>query len=535
MHNNQKTRLQIEELENRASPACISLLDSSLMTLRSPSNLSDSFKAEDVTKYSTSYADDALNKEMFDFKNKCNLGSVVFSLNAFSPVNTTLNNTIETNKDLILLEQVLQLKSAMSGSSNNETSLGRGVYPGPSRPHITVYAGSSALNEDDEQGAGKPGWYLPVNWGDVDGDQWDLTVEPPSPTSETGPPQIGDKDDDYIPGPVGSYSGGSPYLFRFEVTASLIPLNVNKDGNVKLTFDTSKIRVWKSPTKKDGGQTGASTEVTSGTVFNWLNDMAPNGGKVTLYAEGIQGSSSFKDAFLKADLINVVAAQPPGAPDEVQVTTFEIASSGMFSGPKSTDNEYSFIIGQSSNNTLGINDYSIDAVCKYFRNCMEMQGTVTPPVVMNEVYPYAFQQPPQLGLNIVTFDAARHVYGADWGLKIATGEWEMLGGIHYRWTDDTGAAGKDISISGDSHIYYSDAPGFPEKNVAIYSDIIVMANYVNYFSANIYGSSFQVSKLEDWHAASQIQANNGNPNLLVRGLAANQMLGAGWMDIAVTP
>lgn len=346
------------------------------------------------------------------------------------------------------------------------------VYPGPSLPSIIVYTGTTTLPEIDEQGEGKPGWYLPVNWNDYDEDNWPRPGNTEIiPTADSGPVLSSDLFDEYIPGPSPNFTGGSPALFKFEVSANLVPIAEGKDGNVKLTFDTTKIKVWSTNTKKLDGANSSSSEIGSGSTFNWQCDMEPNGGKITLYAEGIAGSNSFKDAFLKAELTDVTNALPPGAPDEVQVTAFEVTTLGRYTGGKSSDNSWSFQTAPyASNELLGKIDYTQDALCRRFRNCMEMQGTVKPPVDQNQNLPYGFYPPGPLTPYIVKFGATRSAYGCEWGLRSSDNQWETATGSQgiakpqYVWSNDDLGGGLDVDVSTSSHIYYSDSPGWASNS-----------------------------------------------------------------------
>jgi hypothetical protein len=436
-------------------------------------------------------------------------------------------------------DSLSQMLSTLSNSSRRPTILpqsriGARREEVPSTVGLGMQAGNQTLSEANEQGQGKPGWYLPVNWSDDDDDGWaPASIKPPStvpPTANSGPVYAADMYDTFI-------SGGDKDLFEFRASLNLTPTSVlfPPNGDIKITYDTSKIKVWLTKDKSGG-------VFASGSLINFYDSSIQAQGYKSLYAEGIAGSASFKDSFIKAEAINLVFAVPANpAVDNVEVTVFEITNTGKYSGPKSGDNEYSFIQKNASNNMLGMISYNDpgEVVCLSFSNCMEMQGTVTPPVVQNEYYPYAYNQIPQLGeISIVTFDATRFAFGCDWRLRASDNQWEAIPGYQqYQWHNDT-TGGKDITISADSHIYLSDGPGIYGDNIpssALYKGYLQSLDFINSFSVQLYGEKYQVSNYQKWHSQIRVILNPNDSTKLIRGDSEDQLLGNGWIDIPLTP
>jgi hypothetical protein len=175
---------------------------------------------------------------------------------------------------------------------------------------------------------------------------------------------------------------------------------------------------------------------------------------------------------------------------------------------------------------------------------MEMQGTVKPPVVQNEYFPYGFfppGPPPPLSPYIVTFGATRSAYGCEWGLRSSDSQWETatnsngIAGPQYVWSNDDLGGGLDLTVSTGSHIYYSDTPGWGDNSTTKYKEVLQVTDFVNFFKVNLYGSPYIASDAAKWHTMTRVVTNPADTTKLIRGDAADQKLGDGWIDIPLTP
>jgi len=216
------------------------------------------------------------------------------------------------------------------------------------------------LGEKDEL---NPGLYIAANWDDDDGDGWQPNDNPPNGV------YTGDKADYHVYDAQKAPNGDDDFWVFF---LSIAPSNLS--GNVRLTYP-SNVAVWETRTKKK--ESGTSSEVPSGSEYSVAQ--LPK----TLYVEGVSGSSTFRDVELKATWL------PKSFSDFVKVTVFEVDLTGKFGfGGQQLDNEvkHSYFEGSSDNNGKiswddgnGNGEYGDpDPNCKYFHNCMECQGTVSP-------------------------------------------------------------------------------------------------------------------------------------------------------------
>lgn len=316
-----------------------------------------------------------------------------------------------------------------------------------------LYGNNQSLSEDFEEGANAPGWYLPVNWSDDDKDGWSNNGTPPNAMYTP------DKDDPYI-------AGGDRDLFKFGISLGIPqpPAQGQLVGKLKLTYDTAKIKVYRTNTKGAVDNPNQSSLIASETVFTNIE----LGENPHFYAEGIAGSTAFKDAFIKVEVTLVPDdVQMERQSDKVEVTVFEATQVGFFEGPQQADNQarFSHAAIKGSSDVNGIRSWDTpDANCVGFHNCMELQATIKPGVPTSGFNPYqgmvnlsdpvaAFQ---------VTWSMHREKFVAVWD-KVGESAWSPLfASQHQKWTPDdsvaTGNADLDLTIE-NNHIYFIDVSG----------------------------------------------------------------------------
>jgi hypothetical protein len=162
------------------------------------------------------------------------------------------------------------------------------------------------LSETEEE---DPGWYINVNWDDDDKDGWNPDDHSPGATYTP------DKDDALV---SGNGCAEDDDLWKF--TVEIVPSSMH--GPVKLTFDNSKVKVYRSRTK--------ANPFSSGDTVNFTGE------PITLYMEGIVGTQAFRSVQLNG---TYVGSTPNIDPDKVLVTVFEVTLNGFFSGPQQSDCE----------------------------------------------------------------------------------------------------------------------------------------------------------------------------------------------------
>jgi len=358
---------------------------------------------------------------------------------------------------------------------------------------------NAGLSEQEEL---EPGKYINVNWGDDDDDGWQPNDNPPGGT------YTGDKDDPNI-------DGGDNDFRSFIVSISPQQTIVEDFPNskVSITFP-SNVKVWQTNTKKT--VLGESSELTSGAQF--VVENLPK----ELYLEGVSGSSTFKDAELKATWL------PKSFSDIVKVTVFEVDLVGLFdydNQQDDNDKKHSTFGGSSDKNgKISWDDANADGIkgdndpnCEYFSNCMECQGVVMPSGVTNEV----------------VFDIKRD----EW-VKV----WKKLDGAswieHENWTpwqDDDGTNNdEDLTPSGANHIYSIDGPGFAAKErTATYDYLALIGNFREWVMVEIDSTWYQCSDYSKWH--TKLYTEPKDDDYMTRDSWGLQLSGDGWITVPDSP
>jgi len=211
----------------------------------------------------------------------------------------------------------------------------------------------------------------------------------------------------------------------------------------------------------------------------------------------------------------------------VKVTVFDVTLAGTYSGGQAADNDKKHSTFGGSSDRNGIISWDdangdgtkgdMDANCVYFHNCTEWQGTVKPTGVTTQV----------------AFDIKRDKWRRVW-VKTAAGQEWTLAADATPWEDDTSPAGaKDLTVSGNDHIYDIDGPGFTTKSRTPYNYYFYAGCFREYCVAQIYGRWFQVSDFGKWHAQTYLVPKNATE--LTRGDWNQQKLGGGWITVPNTP
>jgi hypothetical protein len=535
----------IEFLEDRSSPASlVGDMENIFNLLPTTGTLQTDTNPHAEIAIAGGCVSDFIDNNMYRFVNDIN-----FVASPFKHCREIIpnNNYSLLGKNDDTLKGLLNILSAWLSQSTKELEGGRFVHAeplmGPVTPpksdvDVAGWANSNWLEEEREQGTSQPGWYLPVNWSDDDHDGWSPAENAP-PTESSGPTYSGDLTDDFIP-------DGDRDLFKLYVSMGLVEIDgadpQTVDGDLKLTYDSSRMKIWETNTKKH--ENGTSSLVPSGTLFNWKEQLYA--GAKFLYAEGIQGSTVFQDSWIKVEAVNLINAKPAD-PDEMKVTAFEINTRGIYTdgASKSQDNEVSFVVMRGSDNKLGFRDYITDpGITQYFANCMEMQGTIKPPVVVGARFPYGIGIPPEPPpgsefYQVIGFDSIRYVYGVEFVQRASDGEWMLNPDQeHYQWTyDSLSTTSQDNTLSSESHIYDTDIPGFGFNQPLTYKAAEQYLDFKEWFRARLYGGMYQISSVAKWHTQTVIELDPGS-NLLVRkkdpqGNYVDQKLGDGWIDIPI--
>ena len=417
------------------------------------------------------------------------------------------------------------------------SEIGPGGDPEVPLGSITLYCETTSgqyLPNDKKQ---SPGWYGNVNWSDVDNDGWN----PSSTKTTTAAPSATytpDRDDELVP-------NGDPDLRKFVVEVTASDDSRMQDHSFSVTFGCN-VNVYEYNTKASpvsAGQVFASSELS------WVsgNDRVKT---KTLWLEGQLASAAFLDTTLRIDYVGAQGhmISMPKKFDETKVTVFGVTTEGKYGpGGKTDDNDFSFTNANMSNNKLGIISFdgaNPDLITHYFHNCMEMQGTVQPPLDTNSQYPYGYNMPPPLPGDpdyVVTFDANREYFGTINKLMKASNTWEHQTGFNeFQWTDDVYrpdvlGGGRDNTISTNSHIYYSDAPGCNDNDTMEFTKFQQVYNFRNYFLVSFYGVSRMASDMARWHSQVVLITNPNDASKLTRDADNKQKLGDGWITIPTAP
>jgi hypothetical protein len=359
---------------------------------------------------------------------------------------------------------------------------------------VDVDLAVSGLSDGDEE---DPGLYINANWDDDDDDGWSPNDTPP------GGSYTGDKSDSNI--------AGGDNDFR-SCTLSISPSGVS--GNVQLTFG-SGIKVWETNTKVDGG---GSSGVSSGSSFA-VGDLPK-----TLYIEGASGSTSFKDVELKAEHTST------NAEDIVKITVFEVTLTGLFGyGDQQSDNDkkHSTVGGSSDKNgKISWDDANADGTkddpdpnCMYFRSCMELQGTVKPGGVTNEVQ----------------FDFDRQKWSRLWYKLEGEEDWGPPDQSAVPWQpDDGGESDEDKTPSATDHIYHIDGPGYASKLRTASRDYVgYIGDRREWVKVYIDGNWYQCSDYYKWHVQWFTKPKNGTE--MTRDSVGLQKLDSGWISVPDSP
>ena len=359
-----------------------------------------------------------------------------------------------------------------------------------------------------------PGKYINVNWDDDDNDGWTDSGEPPDAE------YTGDKDDSEIP------ENGDEDLRPFTVSISLQEdiEEAFPSSTIIINYPEDKVKVWQTNTKtfSSGGE---NSFVHSGVARSISAFPAQ------YYLEGISGSSNFRDVELKATW-----SVDSSIKDIVKITVFELYLTGFFSyGNQQNDNDkkmHNFLPGSSDKcgmiswddaNGNGTPEGSgdMDSNCRYFGNCMELQGTVNPSGVTNEV----------------EFNFEREKYGKEW--KKIEGD-ESWSHVHNwsSWDPDDMANDEDEDVSPDNdHIYQLDIPGFLVRLRTIldidgdYKALVI--NLKQRVMVKIDGVWYQCSNYYKWH--SQTYTKPKDSTYMTRDDVNKQKLGSGWISIPTNP
>lgn len=297
----------------------------------------------------------------------------------------------------------------------------------------------------------------------------------------------------------------------------------NAPVTVVLEFENN-IKVWKSWSKKMWeGEEWKSSEVESGAAYE------PDKIPYPLLIEGQSGTEDFRDVSLTA---TVKYGEDEICSAVVKITVFEVLldNGGKFSGEQYGENEKKhsdplFKNSTDMNGKISWDDADGDGVaegegdydtnCEYFKNCMELQGTVKPAGVTNEV----------------GFLFNRWVWGKIWE-KSEGGGWH-LERLDTPWRDDTGEnfADQDRTPSAQDHIYELDAPGPTFKHRDDCDYVADIADFRERVLLWLGGDEFyQCSNWYKWH--SQIYLKPKNAGELTRDAPAKQKLGGGaWIIV----
>jgi hypothetical protein len=381
--------------------------------------------------------------------------------------------------------------------------------------------GDGSLTDAEEDGNG-PGWYVNVNWDDDDADGWNGNGWKPDGTLDPNfqgqvslnPTYTPDKDDSEIAPQNGN---GDDDLWLLRLNAA--PLPENPVGTIKLTF-SDKIKIWGTNTKKTAG--GASSEIASGSEV----PLAQLAQAKYLYVEGVSGSGALRDIDIKAEL---VGGKEIVNSDLVKTSVFEVTWHGFFGDAnggaqaQQTDNEARMSRWHVSNDTTGIISNTDDPISIMFHNCMELQGAVAPPDIVN--LPVWIQ--PQFDLHREVWLREYSKTAVGWMVLARNGEPSEI----LPWgDDDLSQDDEDLTPSAQGHIYDIDGPGYtsdqrPEETLGL----ALLTNFRQLCSVKLYARDLTCSDYFRWHSQVVLDAS-GQPGKFKRA-AGLQKLGSGWIEI----
>ena len=160
-----------------------------------------------------------------------------------------------------------------------------------------------------------------------------------------------------------------------------------------------------------------------------------------------------------------------------------------------------------------------DPNCEYFHNCMELQGTVKPTGVTNEV----------------NFDLKRYRWQRAWYKKWIVSEWKPdQNSVPWTPDDDPLNLGEDLSPSSEDHIYIIDGPGMPFRDI---TDTMGYAAHIADFNTwalvEINWTWRQCSDCYKWH--STVYTHPKDANYMTRDWTKSQTLGSGWITVPESP
>ncbi|MFT3881174.1 MAG: hypothetical protein QM703_16110 [Gemmatales bacterium] len=330
-----------------------------------------------------------------------------------------------------------------------------------------------------------PGWLSNVNWSDDDGDGWRTLYGPESTITE----YIPDRDDTSVP-------GGDRDLRKFEVQVNGNDTSQDYDHSFTLTFG-SNVAVYLSNTKAGGRLESPYIVDTEQMTFR-----SGFGAEYkTFWLEGQEASTAFRDGSLVAEytpdcLHNTtkrVISPMLKTSDEVKVTVLGVTNTGIYSGGQQEDNDARFsdtinVSTRCSYDEDGQMSWDLPQYmnappagygaswCKYFHDCIEIQGTVSPPRDDNPSQYYGWTddgwteggcipRPDPLPASLVNFSYSQKVIGITWEKFDSEAFWKVSGprsgepgegpgGSPGQWVPDDPISGaQSVVPSLTDHIY----------------------------------------------------------------------------------
>jgi hypothetical protein len=381
------------------------------------------------------------------------------------------------------------------------------------KPYYPSPADKDYLHEgpDDD-----PGWYVNVNWDDDDKDGWDPNDNPP------GGVYTADKSDALVSG-----NGCTQDDDLWKFTVEIVPASIH--GPVRLTFNESKVKVYRNRDKQN--------PFGSGNTVNFTGQPVP------LYLEGIAGTDHFREVCMTGEYRGATSNV---ADDTIHITVFEVLLTAQFSGMQPDDCGVKFQelhcgsnrCGRISwndkdgNGTTGDNDNN----CQGFHNNMVTQGTV---------------KPSNCG-EIVTFDFFREVWGKAWVVNQGEYGWRVEVDETGSWhNDDTGPnhqKDEDLTPSNDQHIYQVDVHGCWDEMEATFghTQLFGTSNFRDCCRVLLYETGYRCSGYLKWKSQFYVKPLGTPPGALNRAGATpegpdedsgwnKQILGEGWMAIPSSP
>lgn len=411
-----------------------------------------------------------------------------------------------------------------------------------SQPQETLLADADKLN---------PGWFSNVNWSDDDNDGWNPTS---TLTTTADPNAIYTPDRDDTDVVVGDRD-----LRKFVVYVAAEDMTGNHNWSFKLTFPSS-VGVYLQNTK--------ANPVTSGQVFadSELEVESIVQKKKVFWLEGRSASSAFKDVDLKAEYVgnNI---NMPSLTDTVKVTVFGVtqqaicAGDGGLPGEQQKDDKFRFSAAtvnglprKLSQDEVGKISWDLPSYigwettpppgkpageyCQYFTNCMEMQGTVSPPRDTRDSTYYGSAEdpsnpgapPPAPITPSIVFSQKREANGYSY-MKKGNAAWvsNLPGHLTVgEWKPDNDESAQSNKPTMTSHIYYDDAPCYIKKDTTELDYMQYCLNFKNAVYVKIYGLDFMCSDYGRWYSQMYLKPNPNNRSVLTRAVPNYQILKSGW-------